>query len=366
VTRLGKRGPGTATSGSRNPGAPHPPPRAPRPRGHISSRQAIRRVRDAFAERKDGGLQAAYADARSRTRGLRVVLALADRVLPITKIIQFAGEVSQGIREDGLANACAAGVRRLGLDCEFVMSEATRQVLATSPVIMYGNHPTVLTPFLVAAAVRRADVRLFMHGYACRLIPSLGEYVLPLNPPVERDWVEWRRGGLARVVARRLARVAERSRNRGEAKRANRQALAAGVRHVEQGGCVVIFPGGGGRRELAWYPGIGHVAREVRRTPDASDVFLLPVHEEAVSEAQVRRGLRRLGASERLVGASSQVRMRFSEPRRLSELVDAAESPETIALCLQRDYEKNFPPSCSSWLARILLGGRHAWGRNRV
>lgn len=341
------------------------PRRAPRRSQRVSSREAIRRVRAALVACQDGELQAAYADARWRTRGFRMALALADRVVPITEMIGFAGELSRRIGEDGLAEACAASARRLGLDCEFAMSETTRQVLSTSPVIVYGNHPTVLTPFLVAAAVDRTDVRLFMQDYVCRLVPRLEEYVLPLEPPIERDWVEWRRGGLVRVVARRLARVVERSHDREEARQSNRRALEMGVRFVEQGGCIVIFPGGGGRREPSWYPGIGHMAKELRGGACASDVFLVPAFEDAVSEAHVHRGFRRLRVSERVTGAPSRVRVQVAEPRRLSELVDAAESPATIASCLRRDYEREFPPLGSTWFARSRFRWSLARSRGR-
>ena len=114
-------------------------------RWRISSRQAFRRVRRAYAEGREGGLQAAYADVRWRTRGIRPLLALADRMYPMTEAIELAGEMDRRIREDGLSSACAAGAERLGLDCEFVMSEATREVLTASPqAIGIGPRPVGL------------------------------------------------------------------------------------------------------------------------------------------------------------------------------------------------------------------------------
>ncbi len=287
----------------------------------------------------------AYADARWRTRGFRLALALVDHVLPITQIIAFAGEVNWRVREQGLAEACTASACRLGLDCEFVMSEAARKVLSTSPVIVYGNHPTVLTPLLVSAAACRNDVRLFMVDHVRRLIPSLGKYMLPLEVPAERDGVEWHRGGLVRLVSRRVARVVMKGGDRAEAKQANRQALADGVRHLEQGGCIVIFPGGGGRDERSWYPGIGQVAGGIRANPEAPDVFLLPLHEDSRSETFFYRGLRRLGGGSTAVSrpALVRVRVRFAEPRRLQELVSPEASCDEITRKLQADYEATFP-----------------------
>ncbi len=341
--------------------------RAPQPERRIRSREALRCVRDAFAECGDGDLQAAYADARWRTRGLRLGLALVDRVLPITLLIEFSGEVNQRVREQGLAEACAASTHRLGLDCEYVMSEATRKVLETSPVFVYGNHPTVLTPFLVVAAARRNDVRLFMVDYVRRLVPSVGEYLLPLELSAERDRVEWHRGGIVRVVSRRLARVVMKGQDRAEAKRVNQQALADGVRYLEQGGCVAIFPGGGGRDERRWYPGIGQVARDLRLNSEAPDIFLLPVHEEVQSESHVYRGLRRLSGRAPVVsGNLVPVRVRFAEPRRLRELVPSDADRDEITRRLQADYEAAFPRARTGFFSRLLFPRRAARERSQT
>lgn len=300
----------------------------------LSSRRAFGRVREAFAGCRDGEFAAAYADARWRTVGLRAALSLVDRVLPMTPMVQFVDEVSRLIRERGLAEGCAAGVRRLGLDCEFVLSKDAASALRASPVLVYGNHPTVLTPFLLAAAARREDVRLLMLAYVRCLIPSIGPYLLPLQPRSDRDWVEYRRGGLSRVVARRLARAVFKSREGEAAKLANLQSLREGARHVARGGCTAIFPGGGGRDEATWYPGVGQIARELRASSGAREVFLLPAFEEARSEAHVYAGLRRLGAERE----PERVRVRFGEPRRLVDLVDAGDDAWAVTARLQADF----------------------------
>ena len=336
-------------------------------RWRVSSRQAFRRVRCAYAEGKEGGLQEAYADVRWRTRAIRPLLALADRLYPVTELIEFAGEMGQRIRDDGLSTACAAGTDRLGLDCDFVMSEATREVIATSPVIVYGNHPTMLTPFLVGAAIPRPDLRFFMLSYVGHLIPSLRAYMLPLEIPSRRSWVEWRRGGNRRVVAHWLTQILEKGRGPVDAKPSNRQTVGKGARHVFGGGCVVIFPSGGGRKDRAWYPGIGQLARQLAGGPRASDVFLVPMHEENSSNDHVYRslrGLNREAADD--AGKLPTIRVRFAEARRLQDLVDAQATAHEIAKEPQADYETLFPQKRVSVLDRFLFPWRVAWSRSRA
>jgi hypothetical protein len=333
----------------------------------LSSRQAVRRVRRAYTAARTGGLQVAYADVRWRTRAIRPLLALADRLYPMTEAVHFAGEMDQRIRDDGLAAACSSGVERLGLDCEFVMSDATRSVLASRPVIVYGNHPTLLTPFLIGAAVRRPDLRFFMMSYVGRLIPELRQYMLPLEISSTRSWREWRRGGNRRVVAHWLTQVLEKGRGPVDAKPSNRQTLGRGAQHVCGGGCVVIFPSGGGRRDRAWYPGIGQLALQLAGNPEAPDVFLVSMREEGSSNEHVYRGLRSLKQSESCDKPElPRIRIRFDEARPLRDCVDPDATAHQIASALQADYEATFPQKRTSFLSWLLFPWRVAWGRGRV
>ena len=318
--------------------------RAAEPRKRARSAEALRQLRRALGERRDGGLQAAYGDARWRTLWLRLVFALLELALPITQVVAFAGEVNQRIRQQGLAKASTESANRLGLECEFVFSEAAQRALTTLPVIVYGNHPTIMTPFLLAAAAGRDDMRFFIVDYALRLIPSLGEYVLPLRTPPVRILVEWRRGGIKRVISRRLARLFMEHEDRATARQANCRSLAEGVRHLEEGGCIVIFPGGGGHHVGKWYPGIARLVENVRGHPEAPDVFLLPMHEDGGSEAQIYEGLRHLNrgtSSKHRTGFSARVR--FAEPRRLQDFVPPETSCDQIIRKLEADYAATFP-----------------------
>jgi hypothetical protein len=336
-------------------------------KGRVSSRQAVRRVQQAYAEAEHGGLQAAYADVRWRTRVLRSCLALADRLYPVTEAIHFAGEMDERIRKDGLPEACRGGAERLRLDCEYVMSDATREILTSSRVIIYGNHPTLLTPFLVGAAARRADLRYFMMSYVGQLIPSLRQYMLPLELSSPSGWREWRRGGNRRMVAHWLTQVLEKGRKPVDPKPANRQSLGRGAQHVHDGGCVVIFPSGGGRKDRAWYPGIGQLAQQLARDPAAPDVYLVPMREEGSSNDHVYRSLRGLGDGAPAAGPRlSPIRVRFAEPRRLKDFVSPDASRGEITRRLQADYEEGFPPSRPHWVMRVLFPWRLAWGRGRA
>ncbi len=336
-------------------------------RRHLSPRQAVRRVRRAYASGGSGRLQAAYADARWKTPIIRPFLALADRLYPMTEAIHFAGEMDKWIRTDGLVDSCLAGAERLGLDCGFVMTESTREVLATSPVVIYGNHPTLLTPFLVGAAVKRPDLRFFMMSYVGCLIPALREYMLPLESSSPKSFREWRQGGNRRVIAHWLTQILEKGRGPVDAKPSNRQMLGRGARHVCEGGCVVIFPSGGGKKERRWYPGIGHVVQQALSDSEAPDLYLVPMREENSSNDHVYRSLRRLGRDSLDDGVVlPQIRVRFAEARLARDLVNAEMSVPRIVASLCADYEATFPQERTGFLDWLLFPWRLAFGRGRA
>lgn len=310
----------------------------------MSSRRALRRVRKAYVRGGEGALEMAFADVRWRTRGFRALLAAVERFYPMSGIVRFAGEVDRGIRGWGLSTGCRAAAERLGLPYEFEMPEATREVLARSPAIVYGNHPTLFTPFLLGAAIDRPDLRFFMLSYVGRLIPALRTYMLPLESSAPRRLTEWRRGGTRRMIAYWLTGLLERGRTREEPKSANQRRLMQGVDHVRGGGCVVIFPNGGGRRDTPWYPGIGVVAAALARG-GGDRVALVPMREEGSTNHHVYASFRYAGRPHSPAEKPdlTPIRIRFGKPVPLSELAGPESTPAEIVARLRAHYGTVFP-----------------------
>ncbi len=310
----------------------------------MSSRRALRRVRKAYVRGGEGALEMAFADVRWRTRGFRALLAAIERFYPMSGIVRFAGEVDRGIRGWGLSTGCRVAADRLGLPYEFEVPEATREVLARSPAIVYGNHPTLFTPFLLGAAIDRPDLRFFMLSYVGRLIPALRAYMLPLESSAPRRLTEWRRGGTRRMIAYWLTSLLERGRTHEEPKSVNQRRLMQGVEHVRKGGCVVIFPNGGGQRDTHWYPGIGVVIAALAR--DGGDrVALVPMREEGSTNHHVYASFRHAGRPHPSGSLPdlSPIRIRFGQPARLGELASPESTPEEIIARLHAHYETVFP-----------------------
>jgi hypothetical protein len=149
-------------------------------------------------------------------------------------------------------------------------------------------------------------------------------------------------------------------------KLSNRRRLSQGVDHLRQGGCVVIFPSGGGRGNHPWYPGIGVVANALAQDPDAPEVFLLPMREEESSNRHVYASFKRLRDPRKsaIMQGLSAIRLQFGEPVRLTDLVHADETPAQTAARLHAHYDTLFPaPERRHGWLRWLSPWSYAWNR---
>ena len=312
--------------------------------GLRSARAALSRMRLAYAAGNITALISAYDQASRDSRLLQVALPLLDSVYPLETFLKLAAHLDRNIAGDGLHEGCRRSLRDLAIDWERDLPGRHREITETHPVIFFGNHPSLLTPFLVAASVDRSDLHYFSTSYVCHLIPSFREISYTMEVPLTRSWTEWRRGGWKRVLAYRLVSLLHDLPDVEEAKAINRRSLTLGASHVRQGGSVMICPGGGGKRDRYWYPGIGSLVKRLQESPDGREVYLVPVREENCTNKRIYAHL--MGGPvvrlKRSVLYRSPVRITFGDPIPLSGVASPASSVEQIVKILRAHYESLF------------------------
>jgi hypothetical protein len=271
-------------------------------------------------------------------------LRLLDRIYPVTALLDIAGHLDPRIASEGLAAAS-----RWLLDAHVVhwtsdLPPATRHVLASAPALIYGNHPSMLTAFVVAAHVDRPDLRILSASYMPRLLPSYAAYAIPIELPLGQGWEQLRRGGLQRIVVARLIGLLQEAVPREEAKDANRRALTSAIEHIRGGGCVLIAPGGGSKRHSPWHPGIGHIVKSLAQEPGERETYLVPFQESCSSDDRVRAILGRGPAArlKRRVVYRKPVGIRFAGPRAVSELGPLPEQAADLVRMLRQHYDNLF------------------------
>jgi len=314
----------------------------------LSFRAAVAKLRCAYEQDDAGHVVTAYDDARRRSCLFRLLTGLLEPIYPVRGFLRSAADLfDPAISEDGLHGGCRRILDTLPLDWECQTSAADAAVLRFASVIFYGNHPSLLTPFLAAACVDREDLRFCSTSYVRRLIPSFSGYSYPLEVPLTRSWTEWKRGGARRVLAYRLISLLHAVPSPDEAKRVNLEALGRAADHLRCGGSIMIIPGGGGKRDRTWFSGIGILATDLIGNPGAEPVYVVATREENCSNRRMYATLMRgpIALVRRRLMSRRPVRMRFARPIPLREVVGENPTVAGAVDALRRHYEAAFVKS---------------------
>ncbi|MBC7170493.1 hypothetical protein H5T54_06170 [Candidatus Bipolaricaulota bacterium] len=306
----------------------------------------LRQLRVAYADGDVGSIRSLWYKAVAEP-GLGVWLRLSNRLYPLQSLLDISHELDRRMAEHGLARAS-----RWLLD-EGVghwLSEvppATRAVLSSEPVILYGNHPTLLTPFLVSAHVDRVDYRIVAASFLEKFLPAFGHYAISVELPLNHWWKQLWQGGLQRLIVAYWVTRLRPVLPRPTARQRNRAAIERATAHVRGGGALLIAPQGWSRSGRRWYPGIGRIVRGLADGPGERPVLLVAYNEEGTSDRLVRRLLenaqRDSGRSE--VAPDRVPRIRFSEPMPLSAFSPNEGTVDDLVTRLRLGYEAFFASS---------------------
>ena len=308
-------------------------------------RNALDSLRVAYSEGDASQLHDAYVNARKMSRLLRVVLPLLEHVYPVRRILAFAARLETSIAEHGLHTGCERFFQELSIPWRCELPASLRDIAERAPVIFFGNHPSLFTPFLAAASVNRSDFRLFSTKYVCHLLPSVGASSFPMEVPLTRSWAEWRRGGWQRALVYRLISLLHDMPTAEEIRAGNHASLIAGADYIRQGGSAIICPGGGGKKkDRWWYAGIGSLVKQLQQSPGEHRIYLLPFREENCSNKRIYAYIQN-GPISRLKNAVAYrgpIRIRFGEPIPLAEVGTPESTAQQIVELLKAYYESLF------------------------
>lgn len=306
----------------------------------------IEALRAAFAAGDPQRLASEYDRLRHRPL-LAPLLRLAEATYPVREIVHLAPELDARIASHSLATAS-----RWLLDTHFTpwraeIPEAAAAVLSSRPAVIYGNHPSMLTPFLISAAVNRDDLRILSASYVHLFLPRYARYSLPVEiwPPRRGGWMEYLRSGVPALLQTKLLALLLGTAPVADAKERNLNSILRGADHVAGGGCLLLAPGAGSARPRAWYQGIGRIARKLAEDGAGERVFLIPYHEEHISKRRVCASLRRNRRAwvQRRFVYRRPVTVRFAEPQLLATLVPRPDDPAAITARLHAHYRELFP-----------------------
>lgn len=301
-------------------------------------------LRNAYASGDLARLVAEYARVR-RHPLLALPLRALESIYPVWEFLQIAPTFDRRIAERGLVEASQWLLDTYVSPWRCEMAAQIRSTISAGPVLVYGNHAALTTPFLVAAAMARPDLRILSADYVRNLLPSYSSYAFPVEIPHGRWREEYRRGGLRGAVQAKLLGLMPGTQRTERTRQRNRASLQAGADHLARGGCVLVCPEGGSIRQKLWYTGIGYIAHSAVSRAQGLPVQCLPYLEQHMSHrracASVQRGP--WARFRRRFLSRHPVTIRFADPVALHEIVRADDTPVEITGRLQTHYRGLFP-----------------------
>ena len=122
---------------------------------------------------RDGGVPALHKEHLalvSRSRSYRIVLKLVDLVFPVSVAFELAGCFDEQVKEHGLREAANAFPDRSAIPWETVLPRRGWHTVMTSPAVIYCNHPSLITPFFMAA------LKVALNFLGSRVCRSFGSF----------------------------------------------------------------------------------------------------------------------------------------------------------------------------------------------
>lgn len=319
-------------------------PETHRRRRHSRSSGLFGPMRSAFEDRDPERLLAAYDELIGGRLSLRLLGRLIELAYPVRAALAWAGRIERSIARQGLPKASQRFLQSAIGSWGVSVSPLSTSTFRDGPTIFYGNHPSLLTPFLVAAQLDRDDFRSVSTKYVCHLLPSFGELSFPVEIPLIRPVSEWQPGNVRRSLVFALVALLRRQHSLEEVKSANRRSMQEAAEHVQSGGCLIICPDGGEPRRRDWYPGIGIIAKALAEQGVADNVRLVPFCEVNSTNHRITAILRHgpIARIRRTWYARKPVRIVFGDPLLLSQIAPPERTVEQIVHDLFHRYRDAF------------------------
>jgi hypothetical protein len=225
-----------------------------------------------------GGIEAMAETHSAAVRSClsyRLFCGLLNLAYPATSLLELMKNLDRRIGELGVTGASKAllGTLPTSWSAEFPAEEEAR--IKGRPVVVFGKHGSILTPFLVAASLDRADLKMLGASYVARLGPNVAALTYPVHLPIPTLRRAARKGVLLRLGAWLTAKL-DCPIDKDVARERNRTSIAGAAEHVRRGGALLIAPDARNPK-AKWRSGIGLLIARLVQDGDASrDACLVP------------------------------------------------------------------------------------------
>ena len=304
------------------------------------TRRVIAALREALAEGGVEALAETHVACVRSSLSYRIASWVLELVYPLSALLGFVAAAEHFVVESGLVDGARRALEELPIRWQVEYPHGDRRSFASGPLVVFGRHGSVLTPFLVAAALGRRDLHMLGATYVAALGPGVACRVHPVHLPVPTLRTAARRGILLRIGAWAVSRLNTPT-NKATARRTNLESLRSAADYVREGGALLIAPDAPNPRE-SWRVGIGLIACRLSEGEPVADVLFVPYRIWASIT-----GLFHILSPNPLLRAAGRweyrkpIRIAFGEPIALSAVVNrGGADPTRITRYLETYYRE--------------------------
>lgn len=238
-------------------------------------RRIIANLRSSFA---DGGVEAmsqTHSFAMKTSCRYRLLCWVVNLVYPAIALLDIAKDLDHHIGEMGVAGGSKAMLDTLPLQWRAKYPTQGKDEIRTCPIVIFGQHGSILTPFLVASSLDRPDLKMLSATYIAKLGPNVARSMYPVVMPQPTFYGAGRKGLVPRISGWLTSRL-EPTVDKNDAKEQNRASLIQSAKHVRDGGALLVAPDACDPK-VKWRHGIGHLIIQLAKISEPEgNTYLVP------------------------------------------------------------------------------------------
>jgi len=242
----------------------------------------VARIRRIIAELKtsfaDSGIEALHQThllAMKSSLRYRFLCRLVEPIYPVTAVLDIAKSLDRYMGELGIAGGSAAALDTLPISWRAEYPKWGKYKIETAPVVVFGQHGSILTPFFIAASLDRPDLKMLGASYVTKLGPNIANSMYPVVMPKPAFRSAGRKGIVPRISGWLTSRL-ESAVEKDVAKEQNRASLIQSAEHVRNGGALLVAPDACDSK-VKWRHGIGHLIAHIAGISEAEcNTYLVP------------------------------------------------------------------------------------------
>jgi hypothetical protein len=157
---------------------------------------------------------------------------------------------------------------------KFIVTGQTQEVLKVlkdKPCVLVSNHPTNASVLsLIATLQARNDIYLIINRRFIGYAPFLDTHLIPVY--IDHHVRENNNNAIIRFITKPF--ISKETFTHDQEHKKNIESIQKASEIVTKGGLVILFPGFPETRDAGWFPGIGHLLKQIKR----KDIYIQMVY----------------------------------------------------------------------------------------